>query len=141
MNKYGKERISKGLTQEKLAEKLGVTDGTISNWETGRTKISSKNKALLDKVLFDNQESKRPSEVASPMFENIKILQFPAGFSVLKPRASIAWYGDRAYATSEGLNSLPTKEMANFVVILTSRKEKFSTWLNRKIREEINKNG
>lgn len=29
-------RITKGLTQRALAEKLGVSDQTIANWESGR---------------------------------------------------------------------------------------------------------
>lgn len=33
-------RIKKGLTQEQLAEKLGLTNLTISGYEVGRTKPS-----------------------------------------------------------------------------------------------------
>lgn len=32
-------RVSAGLTQEQLAEKMGVTRKTITKWETGKTRI------------------------------------------------------------------------------------------------------
>lgn len=32
-------RVNAGLTQEQLAEKLGVTRKTYANWETGKTEI------------------------------------------------------------------------------------------------------
>lgn len=30
-------RVNAGLSQKELAERLGVSAGTISNWETGKT--------------------------------------------------------------------------------------------------------
>lgn len=33
-------RINAGLTQKELAKKLGRSESTIVNWETGKTKIS-----------------------------------------------------------------------------------------------------
>ena len=36
MNILKQLRVAKGLTCEELARRIGVTDGTISNWETGR---------------------------------------------------------------------------------------------------------
>ncbi|WP_238786633.1 helix-turn-helix transcriptional regulator [Vagococcus coleopterorum] len=35
--KIKSERQARGLTQQQLAEKLNVSDKTISSWETGRT--------------------------------------------------------------------------------------------------------
>ena len=34
-----KYRLEKGLTQEAFGKELGVTDVTISRWETGRRKV------------------------------------------------------------------------------------------------------
>ncbi len=36
--RFRKERKKLGLTQEELANKLGISKRTISNWETGQTK-------------------------------------------------------------------------------------------------------
>jgi transcriptional regulator with XRE-family HTH domain len=33
------ERIARGITQEKLAEFMGVTKSTISKWESGASKL------------------------------------------------------------------------------------------------------
>lgn len=35
------KRKQKNLTQEQLAEKLGVSNKTISKWETGKCKVVS----------------------------------------------------------------------------------------------------
>lgn len=35
--KIKEQRLTKKMTQKSLAEKLGVSDKTISSWETGRT--------------------------------------------------------------------------------------------------------
>lgn len=45
-------RNESGLTQEQLAEKVGVPRTTIANWETGKFSPSNKNVELLSK-LFD----------------------------------------------------------------------------------------
>lgn len=44
-------RIAKDYDQERLAELVGVTDGTISNWETGSCVPSIKNAMSLCSVL------------------------------------------------------------------------------------------
>lgn len=46
-----KERINKGLTQEQLAEKVGVVRQTISEIECGRKKPSVQLAIKLGKVL------------------------------------------------------------------------------------------
>lgn len=35
MHKIKELREAKGLTQEHVAQQLGVTQGTVANWETG----------------------------------------------------------------------------------------------------------
>lgn len=44
-------RMRKGLTQKELAEKCGVRPSVISEYESGKRKISPKAAALLGKVL------------------------------------------------------------------------------------------
>jgi len=44
-------RKEKGLSQEKLAEKINVTRQTISNWELGETSPNPEQLILLSKVL------------------------------------------------------------------------------------------
>ncbi len=44
-------RKKRGLTQQELAEKMGVSFQAVSNWETGTTSIDIENFCLLTKVL------------------------------------------------------------------------------------------
>lgn len=46
-----KLRKSKGLSQEKLGEQIGVTRQTISNWELGETTPNPEQLKLLSKEL------------------------------------------------------------------------------------------
>ncbi len=39
LNRLRAERIAKGISQEKLAEFMGVSKSTISKWETGSSKL------------------------------------------------------------------------------------------------------
>lgn len=47
MSKIASNRKAKGFTQQSLAQALGVTQMTISNWESGRRQASV---AMLRKV-------------------------------------------------------------------------------------------
>ena len=47
-------RKKKGYTQEQLAEKLGVTNKTISRWENGHFEPTKIVKFKVDKLLKDN---------------------------------------------------------------------------------------
>lgn len=52
MSKYIKrQREIAGLTQEKLAEKMGVTPQAVQNWESGRTRIDWGKLTTLSEVL------------------------------------------------------------------------------------------
>ncbi|MCR5544109.1 MAG: helix-turn-helix domain-containing protein [Eubacterium sp.] len=52
MSKYIKrQREIAGLTQEKLAEKMGVTPQAVQNWESGRTRIDWGKLSTLSEVL------------------------------------------------------------------------------------------
>lgn len=48
----------RGMTQEDLAEAVGVSPTTVSQWETGKTPPRKKNKARLRAVLnLDKDDS------------------------------------------------------------------------------------
>ena len=44
-------RVNAGLTQEELANKMGVHRSTISSWETNPSTMQSKEAELLCKIL------------------------------------------------------------------------------------------
>ena len=50
-NNIYNSRKEKGLSQEKLAEKINVTRQTISNWELGETSPNPEQLMLLSKSL------------------------------------------------------------------------------------------
>ncbi|MBN1568429.1 MAG: helix-turn-helix transcriptional regulator [Acidobacteria bacterium] len=43
-----------GLSQRKLAAKLGIDPGTVGNWETGRHKPTKESRNLLGQIFSDN---------------------------------------------------------------------------------------
>lgn len=50
-------RIAKGLSQQELADQLGITKGAVMHWETGRTKnIKNETMLALVQVLGTDQE-------------------------------------------------------------------------------------
>ena len=51
MNRIRKIRLQRNITQIKLAETLGVTQGVISSWETGRNKPALGTARKLAKAL------------------------------------------------------------------------------------------
>jgi len=50
-NNLRKLRIKKGLTQEKIAKKIGVTAKSVGHWETGRRKPTFDKLIKLAKIL------------------------------------------------------------------------------------------
>lgn len=50
-------RQAKGLSQQDLADRLGITKGAVMHWETGRTK-NIKNETMLElvRILETDQE-------------------------------------------------------------------------------------
>lgn len=46
MNKLKSERVNAGLSQEELAEKLGITRQTVARWEQGEDMPSQKVKDM-----------------------------------------------------------------------------------------------
>ena len=59
-------RKEKGLSQEKLAEKINVTRQTISNWELGETAPNPEQLILLSKALNKSIDELVGNEIAPP---------------------------------------------------------------------------
>jgi transcriptional regulator with XRE-family HTH domain len=50
-------RIARGLSQQDLADRLGITKGAVMHWETGRTKnIRNETMLALVRILKTDQE-------------------------------------------------------------------------------------
>jgi len=45
-----------GLTQEQVAEKLGVASNTVSRWCTGESKVSEENRFKIEQIIMDSWE-------------------------------------------------------------------------------------
>lgn len=54
------------LSQEKLAEKLGVTRNTISRWELGEVSPSAENLIALDRLLTQIEDPAAPKAEPAP---------------------------------------------------------------------------
>ena len=52
MKSIRKARLTKGLTQEKLATKVGVTQQAISLWELGEAAPREVSQKKLNRILF-----------------------------------------------------------------------------------------
>ena len=50
-NLIKKKRLSKGISRDTLADLLGVSRGTIFNWEIGRTKPQRRNLEEIETIL------------------------------------------------------------------------------------------
>lgn len=64
-------RKEKGLSQEKLAEKINVTRQTISNWELGETSPNPEQLILLSKSLNKSIDELVGNEVEPPKSKEI----------------------------------------------------------------------
>lgn len=55
VNKLRAAREARGMSQEQLAAIIGVTDGSISNWETGRANPGAPACKLLALILGESE--------------------------------------------------------------------------------------
>lgn len=82
MNKFIKTcRINAGLTQEKLAEKMGVSTVSVQNWESGKTKIETHRymnlaavfnipvETLIKEMIME-EDQKRPDQWPGFLFDD-----------------------------------------------------------------------
>lgn len=58
-----------GLSQEKLAEKLGVTRNTISRWESGKVSPTADNLIALNRLLAQAEDPSAAEEAPTPKEE------------------------------------------------------------------------
>ena len=65
-NNIYNSRKEKGLSQEKLAEKINVTRQTISNWELGETSPNPEQLILLSKSLNKSIDELLGNEIEPP---------------------------------------------------------------------------
>lgn len=65
-NNIYNSRKEKGLSQEKLAERIKVTRQTISNWELGETSPNPEQLILLSKTLSKSIDELVGNEIESP---------------------------------------------------------------------------
>lgn len=76
MTEIGKEiyaaRSRKGYTQAKLAEKIGVTQAQISQWENNRSAPSPKHKLKLEKVLGLSEDMAKLGDMAKQIRELVE---------------------------------------------------------------------
>jgi len=81
MKNLRESRIRAGLSQGELAEKVGVTQPTISNWERGRGDPSEEQRILLQIVLgIDHSAESVPD--ASPLAAWLSKARMAKGWSV-----------------------------------------------------------
>lgn len=59
-------RKTLGLSQEKLAEKLGVTRNTVSRWELGEVSPSAENLIALNRLLTQIEDPAAPKTEPAP---------------------------------------------------------------------------
>jgi transcriptional regulator with XRE-family HTH domain len=74
-------RIRAGLSQAELGDKLGVSQMTISNWETGRTSPPAEQKGVLNTILGLNQIDSESAQ-ASPVAAWLSKTRLKLGWSV-----------------------------------------------------------
>ena len=70
-NKIMELRKKKGLSQEELAEKIGVARQTISKWELGETSPDLKQAKELSKVFKVSLDELTDNDIKDILVENI----------------------------------------------------------------------
>lgn len=70
MNRIKELRKRRGLTQIELADRLEITQGSLSAWETGRSLISAENLKKLGEVLQCSTDEILGIEEKEPVLVN-----------------------------------------------------------------------
>ena len=96
MNRIKKARLAAGLSQKKVAETLGVSAPTVSEWESGKKFPAGKNLLELSRLLSCSTDyllgqSNDPSMRAKP-FRRIPVLgSVPAGIPIEAIHDEVDW--------------------------------------------------
>ncbi len=86
-----KQRIQQGLTQEMVADALGVDTGTVARWERGAQQIRARNLASLAKVLGISLEELNESHSESDL--TASQVQHPSSRD-LRTVEMVSWLAD-----------------------------------------------
>jgi len=119
-------RLSRGLTQEQVAEKIGITRQALSGYESGRTRpdidmlmrLSEVYETDMDAVLYGQSRElknlRRVNITAKLLFAILSVLTVVS--------SAFLWSANRFYALSEG--PLSPEEM----LIFETRRKLMSAW-------------
>lgn len=79
MNNIKKAREAAGVTQQFVALSLGVKGSSVSNWESGKTRPSTKNLAALAKLLGVSADQLLDEDDFHPRSQSAPLLMLDGG--------------------------------------------------------------
>jgi transcriptional regulator with XRE-family HTH domain len=73
-NKLREFRANNGLTQEELAEMLGVSSAVVSHWETGKCKPRYVNEREIKSLMEEGVNGKGENQIAPLLDRSLEVL-------------------------------------------------------------------
>ena len=110
MNTVKDLRLKNGLTQEELAEKIGVHVQTVWAWENGKN--NPKGKRLRDLAEFFHVSE---ADIQNPKLESLFLASFPLAFlsKLLRTSSTTKIYLENGTANISVLKSMATRCLQN----------------------------
>ena len=96
----GRDRL--GMSQEALAERLGVSRQAVSKWEMGTSVPSPENRRALSEILGTDLQVERETAPPVPL-RRWKRLTLAAGLLCLALLAALGWILYRAHGSAAGV--------------------------------------